>query len=455
MRASPLGRAVVVALLLVGAPRAALAWEHDVHYGLTKWLALKAGFSSVDAEIIAAEDRKVDESWLTGPMHMTVISACFGLTSTFGSGNVHDRHFASKVNPPDNPAKRVVKPKEVWRGVLVPTPIRLGDSYLTDLGAYLHTLQDTWSHQGEPDVPPFCDARYGWGHARDRGGWSCHLADLTYWWARKRRDVLPMAERTYAILVAGAGTKSAPRWQALQREVDEFAHLRTKWDKDQWFTARGFSDTSFIELTSLPDCIGGNCQPYHYKEVFALWDQIVSNNVPVRDVPGPVSDFFNRALQVISRVPSVSIRTLSEYADLAGGVRALTDALGLETPCPALNDMLASWMLGNEFATGRGGETPVVLCEAAATLRETGAQKLSCQQAVDLVTKMIGEAPPRAPPPSAASIPFVFSATTLTRPNEPPKYLAFARFQHLPNEILVLTADDRPRITEFVWLPIR
>ena len=80
MRASPLGRAVVVALLLVGAPRAALAWEHDVHYGLTKWLALKAGFSSVDAEIIAAEDRKVDESWLTGPMHMTVISACFGLT---------------------------------------------------------------------------------------------------------------------------------------------------------------------------------------------------------------------------------------------------------------------------------------------------------------------------------------------------------------------------------------
>ncbi len=37
-------------------------WESDTHYGLTKWLAVKAGFSLDDAEIVAAGAESADES---------------------------------------------------------------------------------------------------------------------------------------------------------------------------------------------------------------------------------------------------------------------------------------------------------------------------------------------------------------------------------------------------------
>ena len=34
-----------------------LAWEEDLHYGLTKWIAYKVGFSLADAETIALARR--------------------------------------------------------------------------------------------------------------------------------------------------------------------------------------------------------------------------------------------------------------------------------------------------------------------------------------------------------------------------------------------------------------
>jgi hypothetical protein len=344
-------------------------------------------------------------------------------------------------------------PAQVWlRSQLQKPPTPGTGSFLTDLGAYLHVLQDTWSHQGQPDIPYLRDPTYAWGHSQARGGWSCHLADLTYWWADKGKDVLPMAERTYRTLTgAGVRAKTAPPWQMLQFEVDEFAHARTKWDKDKWFAARGFSDRSFIEFTSLPDCIGGICPPYRYRAIFELWDQAVANYVPIQYVPPPITQFFNRVLQVMTRVSRPSVDTLSEYIDPAGGVRALASTLNLETPCPKLNRLLAEWMLGSEFVTGRGGETPVVLCEAAAKLREVNSPPLSCDQAVDMVAKLIGQAPPHAPPADDA-IPYLFIALPGI---ERDTYMAFARFRHLPNDVLVLTANAQPRITSFAWFPIR
>jgi hypothetical protein len=153
---------------------------------------------------------------------------------------------------------------------------------------------------------------------------------------------------------------------------------------------------------------------------------------------------------VMTRVPGPELSTLSEYVDLAGGINALKNTLNLETPCPKLNALLASWMIGKQFVQGRGGETPIALCEAALKVRESGAH-LSCDEAVDVVSKLL-EDPPSLGPEPADSIPYRFIALPGV---EPETYVGFARFQHLPNDVLVMTANAQPRITAFAWIPMR
>ena len=51
---------LLVSALLLIAPERATAFEADVHYGLTDWLALQAGFEPLQAQIIATGDERVD-----------------------------------------------------------------------------------------------------------------------------------------------------------------------------------------------------------------------------------------------------------------------------------------------------------------------------------------------------------------------------------------------------------
>ena len=51
---------LLVSALLLIAPERAAAFEADVHYGLTHWLALQAGFEPLQAQIIATGDERVD-----------------------------------------------------------------------------------------------------------------------------------------------------------------------------------------------------------------------------------------------------------------------------------------------------------------------------------------------------------------------------------------------------------
>lgn len=93
------------------------AWESDVHYGLTLWLAVKAGYSSSDAKTIADANQGVDDSWLTGPLQSTAIAACLTTPDSVGAVTVHGHHFASERDPPDSPANRHVTPGKIWKQV--------------------------------------------------------------------------------------------------------------------------------------------------------------------------------------------------------------------------------------------------------------------------------------------------------------------------------------------------
>ena len=130
---------------------------------------------------------------------------------------------------------------------------------LHKLGEALHSLQDSWSHQGVPDTPqpadPIdCDPTRAWAHPKARGGWNSHRADLTWHWPA---DTMAMARASYDVLArypmpAGAKGKAKP-WDEIAAVLDRFVKASTKAEKKAWFNAQGVDDVAFLEGISLPD----------------------------------------------------------------------------------------------------------------------------------------------------------------------------------------------------------
>jgi len=276
-------RVLLAAVLLLVSPNwQAAAWEADVHYGLTKWLALQVGLSNDQAEWIAHGDQGVDASWFTDPLTVTAVSACIpNYTDPVGSTLIHNNHFASKADTPNLPADRSVKPSEVWQDARrrLPPPIDGSQASFLALGRFLHAFQDSWSHQGIPDIPLHCKEEWAFGHPAARGGWNCHNADLTYIW--QDRDVPEMAYATYQILANVLGRPPLVDWKVLEPAVHEFAIAGSKEAKDAWFEKdkQHFSeqkDREFLKDISLPDCEPNRqCKPDSWQILFGQSRDII------------------------------------------------------------------------------------------------------------------------------------------------------------------------------------
>ena len=73
------------------------AWESDVHYGLTYWLALQASFTDDAARLVAEADLSLDRGIRAAPMAVGVY-ACRG---DYGaSRDVRDNHFPHRRERP-------------------------------------------------------------------------------------------------------------------------------------------------------------------------------------------------------------------------------------------------------------------------------------------------------------------------------------------------------------------
>jgi len=307
--------ASLAALLVLNC--SAFAWEADVHFGLTKWLALQVGFSKDLAERIAYGDQGVDDSLFTDPLKVTAVSACIPFYSDpVGSILIHDNHFASREDTPNVPPNRVVKPGSIWRDGLPRQPPDLdgSDAGFLALGRFLHSFQDTWSHQGEPDPPLWCKKEWAFGHPVTRGGWLCHTADLTYVW--QARDVPEMARATYEILVKAFALKD---WKTLEPMVHDFAVTASKQAKDAWFGKEKFfedpRERDFLKDISLPDCEPNtSCDlntvqiPFEQwrASVRARWNEVVVRTVEFPNVPEPVSRLFEDFFARLTRQENVS-----------------------------------------------------------------------------------------------------------------------------------------------------
>ena len=239
----------------------AFAFESDVHYGLTQWLAMQAGFGSEAAQIIATGDQRVDSGDMQF-MELVLIYACVGKDEV-GQRLARDQDYPSAGPVTGPPEQRVVQPQSAAATKtvldLLNTPVDKSPYMLLLLGGAVHTLQDSWSHQGPPDVPKpgepiTCDPNRVWAHPAARGGWNSHRADLTNAWPA---DTLAMAKATYDTLVkypmpAGAKQQAKP-WDMTAPEIQSFIRAATKTDKKNWFVAHGIQDVSFLEAISLPD----------------------------------------------------------------------------------------------------------------------------------------------------------------------------------------------------------
>jgi hypothetical protein len=246
------------ALALLGA-LPATGFESDVHFGLTQWLALQAGYDAQQSLAIATGDQRVDSGDIQ--FEQLVYSyACPGL-DVDQSRLAGQFHFPSDVNPPAPAERRIV----VAGGAaamkqsndILKTPPQKASFMLLKLGEALHPLQDSWSNQGVPGAPhlpasvPGCRADTVWSAPQSRG--DAHRADATALWPA---EVLAMARATFEVLKRfpeQAPPRKPRDFDPLIPQLDDFIKASTKSAKADWFRAHGIEDVSFLSGMSLPD----------------------------------------------------------------------------------------------------------------------------------------------------------------------------------------------------------
>jgi hypothetical protein len=448
-----------VAAMLAAFPAVGSAWEADVHRGLTEWLARKAGFTNEQAAWIAKGAQGVDQSPFTSPILGTIAATCLSKDAN-GSRTVQQHHFAAAGVAPSTPKARSVEAGRVFlAGIPRPIPVvaKLEEGPLGALGDYLHALQDSWSHQGEPDPPEFCDERLAWGHGRKRGGWPCHLADTTHPWVDA--DVVPMAKATYDVLVAAGAPGKAMPWPDLVPAVRSFAEAGTKWDKDRWFALQDLAPRDFLQLSSLPDCLPGkNCVRYPFDLLLTRWQAIAANPPRIDGLPVELVRVVTGFLDALVRQGAPEFP--SGFVEQRLAEAALSRATRVQLGCPGLWTKYVRFHFMNAFRDGHGAHQPLALCMLAAKVAAVGTGAVACEaaeRALDEADKLAA----RRGPGLAEMVERIGKrpAYTFTATSDGKSLLAEAQFPHLPRDRLVMRAahvggdPKNPKITELVWMP--
>ncbi len=258
-----LKRSTLALLAALAVPLTCHAFESDVHFGLTYWLAKKAGFAPGEAEAIAIANQRLDAGsieYMTSPLQF----ACLSRYAP-DAADSQARHYPSASKTPSRAQARPVVAGGPASQSTVDAALKRADGgkaafMLGEFGRSLHALQDSWAHQGTPSVPDWghygiaCDATLAMATPFDRGTPQSHAADLTWRWPA---DAEAMAKSTYAQMlkypsINGAHRTAVP-WEQVQPALAGFTGARTKRAKADWFAANDVTDITFLDGTSLPD----------------------------------------------------------------------------------------------------------------------------------------------------------------------------------------------------------
>ena len=110
----------------------------EIHYRLTLFLSIKAGFCEKEAKKIAEMDQSVDE----GETNPILRGIEYNLFRTEGSEAAMRHHFSIDPNDPNN--LTVIRNSAYVNG-LVDMQIKEGNHL--EFGRALHPYQDSWSHE--------------------------------------------------------------------------------------------------------------------------------------------------------------------------------------------------------------------------------------------------------------------------------------------------------------------
>ena len=428
---------LVLALFVV--PLRAMAFEADVHYGLTDWLALQAGFEPLQAQIIATGNQRVD----SGDMQyidLVAIYACLN-KDEISAQRAGDHHYPSAAGVPAPPETRAVAPDSSAARKATLKAIEVNPSQaayrLFQLGEALHILQDSWAHQGVPSVPPLgdagfpCDNGLAWGHPETRGGPASHRADLTMYWPA---DTVATAQATYEILTRYppiSGTqRTARKWDELRPVLDTFIKASTKTEKAAWFSAHGINDASFLEGISLPDGTTAFQQHWPGRKLPPLSTQSRQHAVD----PG-LLDFYNRFFAKWFET--------EDFAAVAAEFSEAPDASGRSATAITLREELESrlrlWRLRDH---GRVAE--LALKRVPLTAEE--------RASIDVIAKQ-PDAYARYEPTSSAYYPLLpkgddvspllpFFIATLSPNGGHPQAIAVTKFRHAPYNVVGVISEN-------------
>jgi hypothetical protein len=415
------------------------AFERDVHVGLTKWLALQAGFREDQADAIAIGDQRVDAGDIQF-MEQLSVYACTGKDAQSSASVRAHAYPASGPLPGAPEARAVVAGSDaafaLSRQILKVDPGQAGFS-LYHLGEALHQLQDSWSHQGTPGVPSIagmpCDAGLSWGHPSARGGWNSHRADLTSAWPA---DTVAMAAASYQVLTrypAIDGVKRKPAaWESLRPTLDGFIAAKTKAAKAQWFNAQGVGNVSFLAGISLPDGATPFKPEWHGDKLPPL----KSMQSDQHHIDADLLDFFNGFFG--AWVSSEDFAATASRFGLPAAQGAAAHRAGASS-ASQLAARLKLWRMHDhgsiaDLAHSSEALTAAQLARLAALTRSPDAYA-HYPAAQDAFTPILPKTEEPTPIVPFLVIPLPASA------DQPPRALATLRFRHAPYDTLHVLAE--------------
>jgi RHS repeat-associated protein len=212
-------------------------YQADFHYGMTYFLARRAGFCDPVARQIAEGAELPDQDPGREPVAQGRIMKS-PRSSSVAKSEAQDMLWRWHFPKPERNTGDVVAGSPEAQAVIM-QGLMEGRLFLFAQG--IHPLQDSWSHRGTPSLDGVA------GHPKARGGVLSTKTDQPWRWPA---EALEAAEATYNYLLAyrtshpqQAGTcgQAPSAWSAVSAEAMAFIKLRSKADKKAWLLRRGIT----------------------------------------------------------------------------------------------------------------------------------------------------------------------------------------------------------------------
>jgi RHS repeat-associated protein len=240
-------------------------YEADMHFGITKFLALRAGFSTRDAQIIAYSAQLPDllegtDPVITSARYYRDVAAEQVAKAKFDTAAADEYHRSAEMRysclrllhfPRTDSDPKKVLPMTAEAQQLSKAGIEAGNMKLFGLG--LHPLQDSFAHQGIPSLPGAIS-----GHPEEHGGFLSHQADQPQY----RPDMaIDAAYNTYNMMLSfreknGGSDFSGPAasWASVEAELREYVYLENISEKRMWLAKHNVAmpDSYWHDVTPGP-----------------------------------------------------------------------------------------------------------------------------------------------------------------------------------------------------------